>query len=344
MHLRLEMWKVSGSQLLSIYHVPMSHQIMQSNRQQSALRPIMSNHGISILRNLRNVILHVPNCTFAGCLVETAGIAPPCPAEIFRRSTWDSRWNQHFLSRDGFFLWQTLHRRFIDMARHKTRDLAEIWPRNPFCCTLLLPTVHRPTCSNPVNDCWRACHPKTRKFSWNQGRNEACNTTMPISHAITVTSILHSTSVQLLSRLNLICVDPSLSLDMSPHLKLKNTEFNLPGRLQRKKVEGYQKRETNKLFFQVGMNFWILVSKTRGIPQKYVNLALGKVDRKYLILQQPMVWKYFDPNRLRHVCYNFRLVHSFIHSFHSFISWVDHIQHVCWFYWQRYPVLPFAQR
>ena len=60
---------------------------------------------------------------------------------------------------------------------------------------------------------------KNRIHLWNQGRNEACRTTMPTSHTSTEISMLHSTSVQFLSRLNLICVDPSLSSELSPHLK-----------------------------------------------------------------------------------------------------------------------------
>lgn len=92
---------------------------------------------------------------------------------------------------------------------------------------------------------WRASHPKKPGNNlWNQGRKEACRTTMPISRAITVTSILHSTSVQLLSRLNLICVDPSLSSELSPHLK--NCTVFSTYQVAQKKVESSHQKTSKK--------------------------------------------------------------------------------------------------
>ena len=67
---------------------------------------------------------------------------------------------------------------------------------------------------------WRASHPEDPDSIYGtkaEGKHfvQRCQ----YHKAITVTSILHSTNVQLLSPLNLICVDPSLSSELSPHLK-----------------------------------------------------------------------------------------------------------------------------
>lgn len=166
---------------------------------------------------------------------------------------------------------------------------------------------------------------------------------MPISRAITATSISQHLTFYQCSIADMVephlCRSISLLRVVSTPQKL-HRKTNLPGRqkkgwkLPTKKHP--KKKETNKLlFFEIvwgvfldPMIFWVLVSKTRGIPKRtystYINLALGEVDRKYLILRQPMFWKYFDPKRLYHICYNFRLIHSFI-------SWGAPIQHVCWF-------------
>lgn len=57
-------------------------------------------------------------------------------------------------------------------------------------------------------------------------------------------SILHSTSVQLLTWLNLICVDPSLSSELSPHLK--NCTEKPTYQVGKKKVESSQPKNIQK--------------------------------------------------------------------------------------------------
>lgn len=134
--------------------------------------------------------------------------------------------------------------------------------------------------------------------------------------------MLHSTSVQFLSRLNLICVDPSLSSELSPHLK--NCTFASIYQVVCKeawKLPQRKEKRTTSFFdgFLFGpYDFLGSDSKTRCIPKKNVDLALGEVDRKYWLLRPPIVWKYFDPNQLHHICYNFWFIYSFVHSL---ISW-----------------------